>query len=233
MPPPDTRDPSPFSDSDQEWYDRLGPSTRPPAQTAAQREGDTLMGAMRAADEQLVQRPDMRAALSDEAAEQRWQRLQSRLDAEGLLTTQPHAQRGQPRAAAPRPGWWSRMRSALDGILLGPPWRAVAALTLLVALGTVIVPVWMSGRVYDPPGELKGADDVRQVTVARPRRAAEAFAAELTRAGLKPGIFQRDPTFIVDIDVERDQLLAATPAFAGIGLQVRMGFTRIEFDPPR
>jgi len=228
MPPPDPRDPEDFSDSDQEWFDRLGPAPRPPAQTPAQREGDALKQAMRIADAKLAQRPDIRNALSDEARQRRFQRIQASLaDPEPVVA--PPAQ--PPRPAAPSPGAWSRLRQWLEGSLLGPRWPAAGALALAVALGTVIVPVWMNDHIYERPEQLKGADDVRQVDAERPRQAAEAFAAELVRAGLKPGLYQRGKTFVVDIDVDRAQLPAASPAFARIGVEPRLGFTRVEFDP--
>lgn len=221
-------DPDDFSDSDLEWYGRLGPGPHPPAQTPAQREGDALKQAMRVADESLVQRPEVSAELTDEARRARLAQVKARLAGQAAVAAPAPA---APNAAPPSPGWVHRLRLALEGLLPTPRWPAAAALAMTVVAGTVIVPVWMNQPVYELPGELKGADDVRDVAVPRPRQAAEAFAADLTSAGLKPGLFQRGKSFIVDIDVDRAKLFAASPAFTRIGLQPRLGFTRVEFDP--
>lgn len=218
MPPTATPEPDDFSDSDREWYDRLGPGPHPPARTPAEHEGDALRQAVRAADAELLARPEVQAALGDEARRARLQEVKARL-----------VRQETPAPAAP--GGWQRLRAWIDDLRPRRPWPAVAALALAVVAGTVIVPVWMNERVYDLPGELRGADDVRRLAVEHPRRAADAFADELARAGLEPGRFQRGKTFIVDVDVEPPQLPAATPAFTRVGLEPRLGFTRVEFAP--
>lgn len=239
MPPPDPRDPDDFSDSDLEWLDRIGPSPRPPAQTPAQREGDRLKAAMQRVDADLLARPEVQAALGDEARRARLREVMARLDAPAAdvspapapaPSAAPSPAPSGPDAASSPAAWWRRLSGVFGG-LVARPWPAAAALAMAVVASTVIVPTWMNQPAYQRPDEVKGADDVRRVAVERPRQAAEAFAAELSKAGLKPGLFQRDKTFIVDIDVDRPLLAAATPAFTRIGLEPRLGFTRVEFAP--
>lgn len=195
-----------FSDSDQQWFDRL--SGKPVVVTSARaiREADALNLALRLDEEALDADPEVRDAVSDAARQQQWEQLQFRVKREGLL---------QP-AAKP---WWRQ-------------WPAATGLAAAVVLATVLVPTWRGDGDpnYGDPPTMRGAAARHQVHASQPRKAAEAFAAALRVAGLKPGVYRRDKAYVVDIDLEPSQLAAAAPAFERVALKPTLGLSRVEFE---
>ena len=113
-------------------------------------------------------------------------------------------------------------------------WPAIAGLAAAVVLSAVLVPIWQGGGdgEHDAPPVMRGDYVLREQRTAEPRASAEAFAAALRQAGLKPGLYRREKTFVVDIDLKPEQLPSAVPAFAGLALQPVPGYTRVEFAKP-
>lgn len=195
-----------FSDSDQQWFDRL--SGKPVVVKSAQavREADALNLALRLDQEALDADPEVIDAVSDTARQQQWEQLQFRLQRDGLL---------QP----PAKPWWRQ-------------WPAAAGLAAALVLASALVPTWRGDTDpnYDNPPTMRGDAGLHRVSASQPRQAAEAFAAALRVAGLKPGIYRRDKTYVVDVDLQPDQLAAAAPAFERIALKPTPGFSRVEFE---
>ncbi len=200
---PTPPDASGFSDSDRQWFDRL--SGKPVLVTDAEaiREADALKLGLRFEQEALDADPELMAATSDAALQQQWEQLQFRLKREGLLQRPPKA-------------WWQR-------------WPAAAGVAAVVALASVLVPTLQPS--YDAPPVMRGEVRSRQLNVGEPRKSAEAFAAALREAALRPGVYRRDKTYVVDVDLEPEQLAPAAPAFKQLGLEPTPGFTRVEFAP--
>jgi hypothetical protein len=150
-----------------------------------------------------------------------------------------------PRRQPTRPGLWSRWRDALFGGGAAWParWGAVAALAGVAGLAVVLVPQLVSDRDIDgPPLEpgmvLKGGPEqgrVQRITSATPRRDAEAFAAALRAAGLRPGVFRdadaaAGSVVFVDLDIEAGQAAAAAKVFEARQLKrPAEGFARVVF----
>lgn len=202
MAPP--REPTPgFSDSDQQWFDRLSGKPVVVTDPEALREADALRLALEMEHEAAES-----GAPQDAAELQRqWEQLQFRARREGLLD----------RPASP----WRERRTILVG------------LAAAVVLSAVLVPVWQgSGDDYDAPPVMRGEHVLRELRVADPKGAAEGFATALRDAGLKPGLYRRDKTYVVDVDLKPDQLGAAAPAFARLALQPAAGTTRVELTRP-
>ena len=211
--------PREFSDSDAEWYAALsGEASSTAPMSKARREGQAMRTALkdrlRAADRVAD------AATSDEMVKQQRERLQARLSAEGLFAggTAPAT------TAAPTLGrviefpWWRRR----------PALMAMAA-SLFVAVGAGVIVATRPD--YPPPNELMGADGIQRTTAARPRDAAEQLHRQLAAAGLRPGLYQRGRTYVVDVTLMAANLPSAAPAFSALGLQPTAGFNRVEIAP--
>jgi hypothetical protein len=217
-----------FSDSDRQWFDALSGKAVDPESKAA-REGF----AMRVALEQRrleQQRREAAATEADEAAARaRLEKLRQRARAEGLFEPSAAAPERAPAPAPPPPTpapgnviefpWWRRQR------------RTVFALAASVLLGTVVVTQLVQRPDYEAPPQMLGTGSVQKVLAPAPRRAAERLAEQLRQAGLRPGIYQRGKTYIVDITLMAAELAAAAPAFATLGLEPAAGFNRVEFGP--
>jgi hypothetical protein len=150
------------------------------------------------------------------------QALRAEIDAQGA---------GEDDAELQRQWEQLQFRARREGVQPRPatPWRqrwpAIA--------GLAAVPLWQGGDGgYDAPPVMRGDHVLREQRTAEPRESAEAFAAALRQAGLKPGLYRRDKTFVVDIDLKPEQLPAAEPAFARLALQATPGTTRVEFARP-
>lgn len=197
-----------FSDSDQQWFDRL--SGRPVdagADPQALREADALRRALDLGQQRADADPRIAAALAPPARARRRQQLQFRLRQEGLLQT--------------RPPWQRRWLPA------------GAAIAASITLATLLVPRLMDGdgRLYDEPPTMRGEVEAVRRSDAQPKQAAEALAATLRAGGLQPRIYQRQKTFTVDVDLAPDAPDAALAAMRQAGLVVRPGLTRVVVEP--
>jgi hypothetical protein len=195
-----------FSDSDQQWFDRLSGKPGLVSDAQAVHEADALKLALELEQDAAEADPELTAAISKDALQHQWEQLQFRAKREGLLRT-------------PQTRWRQR-------------WPAMAGLAAVVALSAVLLPMLNrdNDTAYDPPPVMRGEYVTRQARVSQPVKAAEAFAAALRGAGLKPGIYRRDKTFVVDVDLTPEQLAAAAPAFKLLKFEPTPGFTRVEFD---
>ncbi len=197
-----------FSDSDQQWFDRLsGKPVHAGADPQALREADALRRALDLDQQRADADPRIAAALTPEARARRRQQLQFRLRQEGLLQ-------------ARRP--WQRR------------WLpAGAAIAASIALAALLVPRLLDGdgRLYDEPPTMRGEADTVRRSDAHPKQAAEALAATLRAGDLQPRIYQRQKTFTVDVDLAPDAADTALAAMRQAGLVARPGLTRVEFDP--
>ena len=199
-------DPQAFSDSDQQWFDRLSGRPVVASDAAALREADALRTALAAERAAAESDPEIAAANGPQEQERRWQQLQFRLKREGLLD---------------RPAQ-SRRRI----------WQAGAAIAATVVLAVLIFPrAGDQGPFYDEPPTMRGEFTEVKRQDAEPRKAAEALAATLKAAGLQPRLYQRDKTFSVDVEWLPDAGDAALAAFRQAGLEARPGITRVEIAP--
>lgn len=194
--------PDGFSDSDQQWFDRVSGKVGTVNDAAVGREADALRLALEQQRQRLKGEAD--EAADEEAQARDWERLQFALKREGLL--QP------PR----RPRW---------------TWPALGGLAAALMLSAVLVPLWIDSdrAIYPEPPVLRGVPSVRQVASDQPRQSAERFAQALQQAGLAPVLYQQGKSFLVDMPLQPEQLEAATPAFMGLGLAPSTGLNRTVF----
>jgi hypothetical protein len=209
MPPP--RNPSEgngFSDSDQQWFDRLSGKLGAVTDPQAVREANALRRALELDAEAMAADPEIAADTTDAEEQRRWEQLQFRLKREGLL-------------AEPAGRWWRR-------------WPAATGLAAAALLSALLIPLWQGTNApdYDEPPIMKGEIDTRNVRATEPRRAAETLVKSLQQAGLKAALYQRDKTYVIDMVLAPEELAAAEPALRALGLQPRAGFARIEIDAP-
>ena len=197
--------PEGFSDSDQQWFDRLSGKAGLTDDARAVREADALRFALDQEHQRVTREVDSKA--DDEVLAHDWERLQFALKREGLL---------QP----PRRAHWT--------------WHALGGLAAVVLLSAVLVPLWstLDRSVYPEPPVLRGGSPVRQIASSKPRESAEQFAQALQKAGLAPALYQQNKAFVVDIALQFDQLDRATSAFMSLNLAPAQGLNRIVFDRP-
>lgn len=208
------------AESDRQWSARLRGDPGPVTDAAAAREADALRLALQLERARAEEDPALADALSEEEEERHWQRLQFRLRREGLAD---HF--AEPKGGAAH---WLRRRWVPASALAA---AALAGVAVLVAV-QIAEPV-----VYPEPDVLRG-DAVTELrhnpaAPAKPRQAAEAFAAALRSAGLKVALAQRGRTFYVDVALEGAEVEAARAAFAAAGLAApaRAGLVRVAFEP--
>jgi hypothetical protein len=205
-----------FSDSDRAWFAALSGQATPAPGTAATREGQALRAALAQRIAERSADPGLAAATSDEAMQAQLQRLRQRMQAEGTFAPPPPAATAAPPSNVIAFPWWRR-RVALVGMAAS-------------VLAAVLVVQMMGTRAdYPVPPEMMGADGRQPLQVAAPRPAAEQLAARLREAGLRPGLYQRGGTYVVDVTLAASQLPAAEPGFAALGLKPAPGFNRVEF----
>jgi hypothetical protein len=194
-----------FSDSDQQWFDRLAGKPGPHSDERAVREADALKLALELEHERL-EREGAAAAQDEEALERDWARLQAALEREGALQKQRRAR-------------WT--------------WLALGGVAATVVLSAGLLRLWhdASDPAYGAPPVLRGTYPVRQMTTSAPREAAERFAGDLRRAGLAAAQYQHDKTFVVDVNLLPEQIEAARPAFARLDQAPTLGLTRVIFAP--
>jgi hypothetical protein len=191
-----------FSDSDQQWFDRLSGKPGPYDDERAVREADALRLALDREREELAREAAIEP--NDEELEREWTRMESALERKGLL--------GEQRG----PRW---------------TWPALGGLAAAVVLSAGLLRLWYdpSGPIYDAPPVLRGTPPVRQVVTSTPREAAERFAKDLRSVGLKPGLYQKDSSFVVDINLLPEQIDTARPAFGQLNQVPTLGLTRVIF----
>lgn len=220
--PGDGPSPPEFSDSDLQWYAALS-GQAPPQGSPASREGLALRAALELRRQEIEADPALAAATSDEAMRQQAQRLRERIAREGIFDRAPPA---EPAAPVPPP--------AASNVVEFPWWRRRGALLAMAAsalVAVVLVQQITSQPDYPPPPAMMGADGLRQLRAAQPRQAAERLAAQLRQAGLRPGLYQRGSSYLVDVNLLAAELPAAEPAFAALGLKPAVGFNRVEIGP--
>ena len=215
--------PPDFSDSDRAWYAALSGQTPPgDAHTTAAREGVALRLALEMRSLEI----EDRAGESPDATQRQLALLQQRVAREGIFDrTRDAAVSPPPPPVAEAPQviefpWWRRHRTLL-------------ALAASVLVAVAVVPQFLGDADYPPAGQtLGGAEGVQVTRAPQPRQAAERLAAQLREAGLKPGLYQRGKTYVVDITLLSTDLPAATPAFSVLGLAPATGFNRVEISAP-
>ncbi len=196
-----------FSDSDQQWFDRLGGKLVDVKDGAALREADALRRALATERAAAEADPTIAAATTAEEEERQWQRLQFRLKREGLLDAPAR----------------SRRRF----------WQGTAALAAAVLVAVLLVPRIASDEIYyDEPPTMRGEFILVKRQDAKPRQAADALASSLKAGDLMPRQYQLGKTFIVDVELLPDSGEAALAAFRQAGLDAKMGITRVEITPP-
>lgn len=192
-----------FSDSDQQWLDRLSGKPGPYADEQAVREADALRLALDLEHEKLI-REATASAHDDKTTAHDWERLQFELKRHGLL------------GMSQRPRWL---------------WPALGGMAAALMLSVVLVPLWRDGgeQIYGQPPVLRGAEPVRQVVSATPQAAAEGLLQELQQRGLTARIYQANRSFVVDVNLKVEQLEVARPAFLRHGLAPAPGLNRLVF----
>jgi hypothetical protein len=195
-----------FSDSDQQWFDRLSGKLTVAKDEAALREADALRMALAAERVAAAADPKIAAANAPEEQERRWQQLQFRLKREGLLDK-------------PAP-------------LRRRVWQAGVAIAASVVLAVLVVPrIGDPEPIFDEPPTLRGGVTLVKRLDAKPRQAAEALVAALKAGGLQPRQYQLRQIFTVDVEMPSDAEEAALAAFKRAGLDGKPGMTRVEIAP--
>ncbi|KNZ32626.1 MAG: hypothetical protein AD742_10380 [Methylibium sp. NZG] len=195
-----------FSDSDQQWFDRLSGKLVVAKDEAALREADALRLALATERAAAATDPEIAAANAPDEQERRWQELQFRLKREGLL-----------EQTAP-----SRRRF----------WQASVAVAATVVMAVVLFPrIGDDGPFYDEPPTMRGDFTLVKRQDAKPRQAADALATGLQAGGLQPRQYQLGNTFTVDVELLPDAGEAALAAFKQAGLAAKAGITRVEISP--
>lgn len=211
-----------FSDSDREWYATLSGQTSGDPTTRAGREALALRLALEQQSRARESDPELQAVISDEGVARMRAKLIDSARARGLFDAgEPPAAAG-PDAAPPSNviefPWWRRRRPLL-------------ALAASVLVGALVLQQVVNRPDYGAEPQMSGVFKVLQVQSAEPKRAAEAFAAQLNQAGLRSGIYQRGKIYIVDVQLMASQLPTAEPPFKALGLTPQTGYNRVEFAP--
>ena len=216
-----------FGDSDREWFAALTDDAAPrdPASRPS-REGHALRAALAQRQKEAEGDGGLEADASDAANERQLERLLQRADGEGVFDRSPPAGTADAGATAPAP-------TPPSNVVEFPWWRRRRALVGLAAslLAGVLVLTQFESAIYPEPPQMHGADGVQRVRAARPREAAERLAAQLREGGLKPGLYQRGKTFVVDVNLLSAERAAAAQAFGALGIEPAVGFNRVEVAP--
>lgn len=222
-----------FTDSGQAWFDALTGQPTPDANATAAREGRALRAALEQRQHEMASSLELDVATSDDAMQVQLQRLRQRAKAEGVFDVAPDAAMSQSDDSAPAVS--SAPAQPKSNVIEFPWWRRRKALVGLAAsfVLAVLVVQQMGDRAdYPPPNEMLGADGLQRLRAPQPRQAAEQFAERLREAGLRPGLYQRGKTYIVDITLMASELQVAEPAFAPLGVKPGAGFNRVEIAVP-
>jgi hypothetical protein len=236
-----SQDQDDFSDSDRQWLAAVSGNGVDPASAAA-REGFALRTALEQLDLERAAPADAAQAPESEAQRRaRRDALLQRAIAEGAFERPPRAGAAATAPTPPLPATTQAAptrapasRAAPPSNVVGFPWwrrrRVALALAASLALGSVLVTQLLDRPTYGPPPELLGTPaNVQRLQAARPRAEAERLAAQLRAAGLRPGLYQRGATYIVDLTLLASELPTAAPAFEPLAIRPAAGFNRVEF----
>jgi hypothetical protein len=204
-----------------QWYAALSGEPAREPDSAAVREGSALRVALEQRRLEMTANAEGAAATSDEAMQRQLQKLRQRIRREGVFDRPQPLEPERPPAAS--------------NVIEFPWWRrrgALVAMAASVLAAVVLVQQITSRPDYPQPPTMMGADGLQQLRVPQPRQAAEAFAAQLRQAGLRPGLYQRGTTYVVDANLMAAELPAADPAFAMLQIKPAVGFNRVEIGPP-
>ena len=196
---------SEFSDSDQQWFDRLSGKVTGVTHASAVHEADVLRDVLAAERDQADVDPALDESLSPQAQERSWQQVQFRLR--------------QEQAKRQRSSW---LRRAGVG----------TALAAGVLVAVVVLQSPREATYYDEPPTFRGELDVTRLVSDQPRQAAEALAQALSHAGLAAAPHQRGKVFSVDAVVATDTPVAALELLRRNGVKAGLGNKRVEFAPP-
>jgi len=211
-----------FTDSDRLWFASLSGEEAPGDGSRAAREGRALRAALEDRRRQVDTDPKLLDAISDESLEARLQALTHQIRSEGIFD------RAAPAASAAVP-------PAPSNVIEFPWWRRSKPLMALAAslfLGVVLVQQIADRPDLPAPPEMMGAGGTQQAHAPSPRQAAERLVAGLRQANLRPGLYQRRGTFVVDVNLLADDVPSAAPALRDLGLKPAIGFNRIEISAP-
>lgn len=208
-----TKDPSDpgLTESDRQWFDRLRgqPGVVTDAQAIA--EADALKLALQMEREAELSDAELQATLTEEALQRQWEQLQFRARREGLLGTAPGHRR--------------RFLPALGGL--------AAAMALAAVLVPLLLPPGIDDTGIDgPPPVLRGDVQSLRKTLPDPAGKARILTKELRAAGFRPGLYRRDKTYVVDVDIPPARLTEAIPAFRRLSLEPKPGLVRVELEAP-
>ena len=212
-----------FSDSDLQWYAALSGETPRDLDSTAVREGLALRVALEQRRVEMAASPERAAATSDEALQRQLQQLRQRIQREGVFD--------RPQSSDPEPPAEAKVSNVIDF----PWWRRRGALVAMAAsalVAVVLVQQITSQPDYPQPPTMLGAEGIQQRRLPQPRQAAEGLAAQLQQANLRPGLYQRGKTYVVDVNLMAAELPLAEPAFAALQLRPAVGFNRVEIGPP-
>ena len=209
-----------FSDSDKEWFAALSGQAPRGADSRAVREGHALRTALEMQIGEIDASAELDSATSEAAMEAKLHRLLERADVEGVFDRSPPdlAATASPTSNVVAFPWWRRRKT-------------LVAMAASVLVGIVAVGQWPGRPDYPEPPAMLGVGGVRQVQSTSPRATAEALAARLRENGLRPGLYQRGRTYVVDITLMASELPSAHPSFEALGVDPVAGFNRIEIAP--
>jgi hypothetical protein len=216
-----------FTDSDRAWFDALTGKPTLAGKEAAAREGHALRAALEQRRIEVAASPELDAATSDAAMREQLQRLRERVRAEGVFDTAVEERTARPTG--------SPLAPPRDNVIEFPWWRrrkVIVGLAASLLMAALLVRQIGDQADYPSPNEMLGRDGLQQLQAPQPKQSAEQFAERLRVAGLRPGLYQRGKTYIVDITLLASELPVAGPAFASLGLKPAAGFNRVEISPP-
>jgi hypothetical protein len=229
MPPPSGQPPDPtmtsesekFSQSDQEWLDRLTGKLTQASNAETLREADLLRAAILREHAQSASSAEVRtdgtsdsetktSGSNDEAGVER---LMFALGCEGLL---PHS--------------GENLNLTSLAKVRRPAWMMLSALAASILVGFFALQALQLGRVavhYDEPPTMRGQIQSISLRDQNPKAKAEAIASKLKEAGLNARIYQSREQYVVDADLVSEKIGAANQALKEVGLEAKAGQARI------
>lgn len=232
--PSDDKPEPPFSDSDLQWYAALSGEALADPESPAAREGQALRIALEQRRQEMALDPTLAAARNDESQQRQLQQLRQRVRREGVFDRPPATATIAAPAAPAAPAPPAPTTAQASNVIAFPWWRrrgALVAMAASVLMAAVLVQQLTSQPDYAQPPAMLGADGVQALRVPQPRASAEQLAERLRQAGLRPGLYQRGKTYVVDVNLMAAELPLADPGFAALRIKPALGFNRVEFSP--